>query len=206
MKKIMICAVLFLLAIILIGKFIVVYSDINNDGNNENFEFVSAPMTYEEMVSYYAQVTDCPYEEAISRFPKTNESETYRILSVGLDVTPQYKPKINFYCETIEAAQSWGISSICYVQLDRRCVINTAFNSTITKQFNGIIEIWLRDEQTIEYIINGDFYNNGETSVKGNFGSKIELNESEKIAYSVSFTETTNYYSYCYKTERRCFR
>ena len=78
------------------------------------FDYISDPMTYEEMIYTYAESAGCTYEEAAFNFPKTkslNTRATYRELTVSLDVATNYKAKIAFYCETSEAPPYWGILS-----------------------------------------------------------------------------------------------
>lgn len=202
---------LFLLVLTLIGKPIITHAAVNSNAKVTNFDSVSGPMTFEQMIRYYAQVAECSYEEALLNFSKTSamnskSSDTYRILSVILDVDPGYKPKIDFYCETSESGSYWGILSVYSVQLDRRYSTSVNPNLETTKQFNGSIDTWLRNAYTIEYIINGDFFNNGTTSVTGEFGAEIGIGESAKVTYGASVTVTSNHYKYFYYSERKRFQ
>ena len=98
----------------LIGKPIITHADVNSNAKVTNFDSVSEPMTFEQMVKHYAQVAEYSYEEALLKFSETSamnskSSDTYRILSVRLDVASGYKHKIDFYCETSESGSYWGI-------------------------------------------------------------------------------------------------
>ena len=69
----------------------------------------------------------------------------------------------------------------------------------MSKQFQGTIKVWLRSTQQIEYVINGDFYNNGTTSSSGGIGVNAGINQLISISFSASSTTTSNHYKYFYK-------
>lgn len=203
MKKVFkIYIALFLIIITCIEKPISIQAAISNNEEFTNFDYISEPMTYEEMINRYAQSGGCSYEEALHNFPKAkavNPRATYRELTVTLNVASTYKPKIAFYCETSESSQYWGILSIYSIQLIR------SYNGT-SKQFMGDIEAWLRSAYKIEYVINGDFYNNGTTTVTGTVGSDAGIDEKIKISLGASITTSSNHFKYFYKHETKSFQ
>lgn len=79
-----------------------------------------------------------------------------RTLSVTLDVSETYKPTLNFYCETSERGQYWGITSMYSVHIDRD------YNGMV-QQFNGDVHVWLISPYEIAYIVDGDFCDIGST-------------------------------------------
>lgn len=138
---------------------------------------ISGTMNYEEIVKQYSDDVGVSLEDAARIFPEEMQRETtrtFRILSVGLEVTDQYKPYVQFYCETSESGAYWGILSIHSVQLSKN------YDGTM-KQFQGNLYVWLRSPYQIEYIINGDFYNKGtstlnaERPVSSNKGNVIQV-------------------------------
>ena len=171
--------------------------DVNEINNEDSDIQVSAPMSFSEMVNHYMEVNGVSYDEALKAFPvrlqkETRASATYRTLSVSLTVTSTYRPRIEFYCRTSESGSYWGILSIYSVQLVRSY-------SGISKQFTGNISVWLRSAYQIEYTINGDFYNNGTTTVSGGGGLDLGIGESVNISLSASMSYESNHYKYFYE-------
>ncbi len=178
--------------------------DVNEINNEDSDIQVSAPMSFSEMVNHYMEVNGVSYDEALKAFPvrlqkETRASATYRTLSVSLTVTSTYRPRIEFYCRTSESGSYWGILSIYSVQLVRSY-------SGISKQFTGNISVWLRSAYQIEYTINGDFYNNGTTTVSGGGGLDLGIGESVNISLSASMSYESNHYKYFYEHRTVAFQ
>ena len=178
--------------------------DVNEINNEDSDIQVSAPMSFSEMVNHYMEVNGVSYDEALKAFPvrlqkETRASATYRTLSVSLTVTSTYRPRIDFYCRTSESGSYWGILSIYSVQLVRSY-------SGISKQFTGNISVWLRSAYQIEYTINGDFYNNGTTTVSGGGGLDLGIGESVNISLSASMSYESNHYKYFYEHRTVAFQ
>lgn len=114
---------------------------------------VSERMSQAEITQYYMKVTGASVNEAYEVFSKSSDRGpiSYRILSVYLPVTKEYKPHIELYCQTSESGQYWGIVSLCDYKL-----VGTYKGET--NVFTGEVEVWLRSAYQIEYMINGDFY------------------------------------------------
>lgn len=160
---------------------------------------VSDVMTFSEMVERYADNAGITYQEALEMFPNRPTAHStndiyYRVFTAGLNVSDEYKPHLEFYCETAEGGSFRNINSIYSVQLVR------SYNG-ISKQFGGDIEVWLRNTYSIEYVVNGDFYNNGTTTVTGGAGVEIGLAESAKLTFSASMATSSNHYTYFYAHE-----
>lgn len=178
--------------------------DVNEINNEDSDIQVSAPMSFSEMVNHYMEVNGVSYDEALKAFPvrlqkETRASATYRTLSVSLTVTSTYRPRIEFYCRTSESGSYWGILSIYSVQLVRSY-------SGISKQFTGNISVWLRSAYQIEYTINGDFYNNGTTTVSGGGGLDLGIGESVNISLNASMSYESNHYKYFYEHRTVAFQ
>ncbi len=157
-------------------------------------------MTFEEIVARYAENDNISYQEAYELLggntrsvqPYSTRSIEYRVFSANLHVTDEYIPHIEFFCETAEGGHFFQINSIYSVQLVRSY-------ENISKQFSGNIEFWLRSGYDIEYIINGDFYNNGTTTVSGGANVNVGINEVASIQFIASITYSSNHYAYFYK-------
>lgn len=170
--------------------------------NNPNIS-VSDIMTFPEMVERYAENEGITYQEALTRFPNkpattraTPNSTKYMVFSANLMVNDNFRPHLEFYCEVVYGGHFWNINSIYKVQLVRS--YTNAQNITISKQFSGDVSAWLRSGYSIEYSVNGDFFNNGTTSVtsEGSVGGKID--DLVSVTYTASTTTTSNHYQYFY--------
>lgn len=173
---------------------------------DDNNWTVSEVMTYDEMVNYYALRNNISFEEAVEELQLSNKSATtrstnatYRTLSVRFNVKDSYSPSIDFYCETSEYGNYWGILNIYSIQMNR-------YSNGITKQFSGVIDAWLRSPYQIEYVINGDFYNNGSTTVSGGAGFTAEINQQITVTFNASMAYSSNWYAYCYKHYTHAFQ
>lgn len=120
---------------------------------------------------------------------------TYRTYSYQVTVTAGYKPKVVFYCETSEGGNFRGIVSVLNSSLNREY-------SGISKQFSGTLYTNLESAASIYFELNGDFYNNGTTTVSG--GAQIGVGEKSNVNFSVSYA--SNHFKYCYQTGRYTLR
>lgn len=163
------------------------------DLNDHSGISMTPVMSYNELLDYMVEVKHFSREEALQLIPKTRASDGNKVLSVTLSVEnkPSYKPTLDFYCHVSVGDGVWGIQDIYLVQMDRS-------SGGITKQFSGEVNVWLRGPERIEYVVNGDFYNYGTTTVS--FGGKvnIDIGKNAKLDFSASVTTTDNWYAYCY--------
>ena len=168
---------------------------------NDNSDITMTPvMSYNELLDYMVEVKHFSREEAVQLRPKTRASDGNRVLSVTLSVDnkPSYKPTLDFYCHVSVGDGVWGIQDIYLVQMDRS-------SNGLTKQFSGDVNVWLRGPERIEYVVNGDFYNNGTTTVSAGGKVEISIGHSAKIEFSASVTTTNNWYGYCYNNAIKRF-
>lgn len=172
--------------------------DFANIENNPDVS-VSEVMTFTEMVEHYAMNAGITYEDALLAFPNMPNTRAvndiyYRVLSVTLNVTEEYHPRLEFYCETAEGGNFRNINAIYSVQLVR------SYNG-LSKQYSGVVEVWLRSSYAIEYTVNGDFYNNGVTNITGGGEVEIGIDQIAKIKFNVSGTYESSHYQYFYEHE-----
>lgn len=153
------------------------------------------------MVARYAEIEGITFQEAREIFlavKNTNGQRdvsprdiTFRIYSASIPVTNSYHPTIDFYCEIAYGGNFWNIYSIYNVQLNRA-------DGSKSKKFDGEIETWLRGGYTIEFIINGDFYNNCTGEISGKLGAAITVGGTAVIAFELTGALSSNHYKYCY--------
>lgn len=174
-----------------------------NSAISETPEFtVSKIMTFEELVTHCAQTNGISYQEALTEFPAIMPLayDGYRVLSVTLNVQTEaglatsYHPTLEFYCSISVGDGVWAIIDIYKVEMVRS-------SNGMTKQFGGSVDVWLRHPLTIEYAVNGDFYNTGTTTVGGGASASIGLGEGSNITFSLSGSTSSNYFGYCYQHE-----
>lgn len=84
------------------------------------------------------------------------------------------------------------IESIYSVQLNRE------YNG-LSKNFQGELNCWLRDGRTIEYAINGDFYNYGTSSTTVSGGVGVNAGVDKKVTVTFTYAYTSNHYKYFYE-------
>lgn len=157
-------------------------------------------MTFDEMVSDIADKNDMTYNEALATLPKDVRASQLRrdikyiTRSVYFDVTSSYRPHLEFYCQVAAGGHFFNILSIYNVEL-----VRSSSNPTMSKQFQGTIKVWLRSTQKIEYVINGDFYDNGTTTSSGGIGVNAGINQLITVSFNASTTTTSNHYKYFYE-------
>lgn len=171
----------------------------------ENDIKMSKVLTYDELISIIAEEDGISIDEAKNivgpeniKYTKDGKEirATYRTLSASVDVTPVYRPTLNWYCETSESSSGGfrGILKILKVSLNR------SYNG-LSKQFSGDIYSKLENPNKIYYILNGDFYNNGTTTSSG--GVNISVGGGASVSFSVSYA--SNHFTYSYKTGYKTF-
>lgn len=160
---------------------------------------ISEVLTFGELVNQIAADTNKPREEisqqlmaqgkARGQSPAATLAGTFRTLSSNFSVTSFYNPSLRFYCETDEWSGSFrGIKEIKHINMNRSA-------NGLSKTFGGTVQANLEDPNRIFYIVNGDFYNNGETTFNGNVS--ITVGKHGSVGFSTSYA--TNHYKYTYK-------
>ncbi|WP_445486559.1 hypothetical protein [Niallia sp. 03133] len=178
--------------------------DINN--LDESNTIVSDVMTFDEMVKKIAS-DENKSEKAVkdeliasstknlsSKSARTSaavsvQSATYRTLSSSFTVNTNYKPTLNFYCQTTEGGGFRAIVAI------KKVTMNRSYNGT-SHPFGGSVYTNLEDPNRIYWIVEGDFYDNGTTT--GGGAVDIKVGGALSINFNISYA--SNWYAYCYKT------
>lgn len=169
-----------------------------NENNSSNeIQSVSKALSYDEIVTELAEDEEISYQEAAKLIGSQDANlksgnATYRTFTTTVTVTSSYKPSLKFYCRTSENGDSYSIVSINNVTL------MLSYNGLV-KQYDGYIKAWLRSSSSIEYNLNGDFYNNGTTTRTSVTSGGTGLNELFRVDYSASMATISNLYSTCSK-------
>ena len=172
--------------------------------NGEQVNY-SQEMTSEEIISMFAEENnvslDKARQELFGRMKLRTNSLTatsYRELTVVLNVTPEYKPTLRFYCSVSQGGNYWGILDILSVQLDCN------YRGT-AKQFSGNVEAHLLSAYQILYIVNGTFYHYGTTTVTSSVSSSVNAGVAS-ATYNVSEESSSYYYKYYYYSDSISFQ
>ncbi|MEE0967686.1 MAG: hypothetical protein U0L85_11665 [Bacilli bacterium] len=86
-----------------------------------------------------------------------------------------------------------SIEEILYANIDRN------YNGT-SKQFGGDLYYNLEASNCLFWDLNGDFYNNGNTTF--NLGVSVEVGEAAKTTFTASMAYSSNHFAYCHKDGR----
>lgn len=166
------------------------------DVNGETVQTIGPVQTAFQLTESYSKDNGVTFDQAArylgfsaAQLYGRAASYTYRTFSSQFTVTSSYKPSVTFYCKTEESGGFRGIVTILTVQMNR------SYNG-ISKQFGGTVYANLEDPNRIYYIVNGDFYNNGTTTVNG--GVNVGVGSSASVKFGVS--SSSNHYAYTYKT------
>lgn len=90
----------------------------------------------------------------------------YYVYRIPLNVTDQYRPELEFTLKMDGAHGAYYIQDIMYVDMQRN------YNG-MSKQFQGSIHYHKESNTRVSYVVNGDFYNNGQTSVSFSAGNEV---------------------------------
>lgn len=145
-------------------------------------------MNAQQLVNQYATdygITSEQASELLGINIYERSSQTYRTISTRVTVTNSYKPSISFYCEISEYGSYHGIIRILKAEINRN------YNG-MSKQFSGSLYVNLERADRIFYIINGDFFNNGSSTLSG--GLNIGVGESASVNFGGSYV--SNHYKY----------
>ena len=120
---------------------------------------VSDAIPFSQAVTQYAGNAGLSYQAARTAFPAGTDAEPaeeahYRILPSPVRHRLVY-PRLILYCAVSEADAS--LASVDAIQLLQQ----EGNTSQQNRSFHGDIQVWLRGNTQLEYVINGDFYNGG---------------------------------------------
>ncbi len=159
---------------------------------NSKHVTVSDVMSFDEIMVEIAKDNNSSVESIKQLYYETHNNvygsrntilpyaNTYRTVTINLPVTGVYKPQLKVYCHTSEGGTMWGIYEILNVNMNR------VYNN-LTKQFEGSVYVNLEDASTIYWTVDGDFYNNGSTTVSLGGSVNIPIGAGASITFGVSY-------------------
>ncbi len=119
----------------------------------------------------------------------------YFYLRDSLQVTEEYRPTISLYCagwyHPKVATMKTGIVEIVNADLEREY-------KGVTKQFAGTLFVHLQSEFRLHWDINGDFFDNGATSVEGGGQLNLKTGEGGRVIFRVDAGSELKHYKYCH--------
>ena len=128
-----------------------------------------------------------PFSQAVTQYAEAH----YRILSLPLSVTASYTPRLILYCAVSEADAS--LVSVDAIQLLQQ----EGNTSQQNRSFHGDIQVWLRGNTQLEYVINGDFYNGGTTTALAS-GLPIGPGQTGRVTLSLHGSRVPPHLQYFY--------
>ena len=157
---------------------------------------VSDVIPFSQAVTQYAGNAGLSYQAARTAFPAGTDAEPaeeahYRILSLPLSVTASYTPRLILYCAVSEADAS--LASVDAIQLLQQ----EGNTSQQNRSFHGDIQVWLRGNTQLEYVINGDFYNGGTTTALAS-GLPIGPGQTGRVTLSLHGSRVPPHLQYFY--------
>ncbi len=117
-----------------------------------------------------------------------NEQARYVVFTSFFHATDTFTPYVKLYCETEQNGSTRSIKRIISYHL-----VHT-FGS-LNKPFAGKIDVLLADPNTIHYVVNGDFYEQGITS------AQLDMNPNGFMRLTYSITGSANWYAYVYSEQ-----
>lgn len=175
--------------------------------NPENYPDVEIKLyDAEEYVQMIKEDTEMPNDkkqEIISEVMKTSRAVAKTKYATVYDtavITSSYQVRPYFYMQYAwdtpheSSGSPCRISKIQYANLDRN------YNGS-SKQFSGILYYNLESGKQIFWDLNGDFFNNGTTTVS--FGATVSKGENSSTSFGVSYS--SNHYKYIHTSKRIVF-
>lgn len=153
--------------------------DLNNLNKlKENEGVTIKQITYEEMISKIAESKGISKKEARMAHPnKMAQNESNRIgaaplaaassttlheIKIRQYITGTYRPAIQLFVWTYNSGSFTQFKSMEEMDIDRKDI-----SSNVSKQYQGKLRAEIQTATTIWWYINGDFYDNGTTTISG---------------------------------------
>ncbi len=120
---------------------------------DENGLFVSEAMNYDELKEYYSMDKAVSLNDAEGKLAQMNitgeEEATYRVVVQKVEGSEKYVPCIDFYLITSGDEEDWKIEKI------QKAVLSVTADGK-EAVFFGDITCWQRENNRIEYSLNGE--------------------------------------------------
>ncbi|MNS11123.1 hypothetical protein D3C72_426570 [compost metagenome] len=154
-------------------------------------------LSYDEAMASIAEYEGRTIEETKIKYPKnvsngfTASSDTWITeISIPQEVNWAYVPTLKIFAYLYSSGSFRQFQKLVTVQLDRESSVTGA-----SKQFAGELkaEITSNDPTKIWWLVNGDFYDNGTTSISGGVQADGKIWKG-----NLSVQYATNHYKYWY--------
>jgi hypothetical protein len=118
----------------------------------------------------------------------SNDQARYIVFTSFFHATDAFTPYIKIYCETEQNGSKRSIKRIISYHLVH------VFGS-LNKPFAGNVDVFLQRPDTIHYVVNGDFYEQGITT------TQLNMNPDGLMRLTYSITGSEQWYAYVYSEQ-----
>lgn len=147
--------------------------DLNNlEQLKESGEVTDRELTYEEMIQFISSNEGIAENKVREMHPDPNtkkigtratvQSTTLHEIKIRQSVTSSYKPAVQIFVYMTGSGSFWQYDKLYDADLDRKDA-----STGTSKQYQGKLKVEIQSKNRIFYLINGDFYNNGTTTITG---------------------------------------
>lgn len=155
---------------------------------------VTEPMNGAETLAYYAdryQTTAETADRVLGAQVESFADSATLVVSIPLEVTSGYAPSLDLYCR-VDGPEG-AVLSVYSVQL-------CGEDGDTPRPFAGNVEVFLRDEGEIEYIINGDFFRGGTMEAERAGRVNVGPEGSDSVAFDITYLDPDEQGGYCYQS------
>lgn len=181
---------------------VVVFLLLMNPQGTENSEAAtlqyesSQPMNSEELMETYKEKFQLYEDQATAEiadigvdFDSADQGKRYKLLWADMPETKDNdsKSRIEFYCQVSQSDDQWKIDK----------VLGMSFRNMDRDElyFGGTINVWVRGENQIEFVCNGDFYKSKQRQWRL---QPLGIGKEESKGISISGRDLINSVHYCY--------
>lgn len=157
---------------------------------------VTGPMTGKETLAFYADryQTGADAADRVLGAQVTSFADSAtRVVSIPLEVTSGYSPSLDLYCRVEGNDPEGAVLAVYSVQL-------CGEDGDAARPFAGNVEVFLRDEGEIEYIINGDFFCSGTMEAERAGRVEVGPDGSDGVAFAITDLDPDEQGGYCYQS------
>ncbi len=155
----------------------------------------SESMTLDSLAAQLSTDTNITIDEArqwieADQSPEigTNDQARYVVFTSFFHATDAFTPYLKIYCETEQNGSTLSIKRIISYHLVH------VFGS-LNKPFAGNVDVFLASPDTIHYVVNGDFYEQGITT------TQLDTSPDGLMRLTYSITGSANWYAYVYSEQ-----
>lgn len=155
---------------------------------------VTEPMNGEETLAFYAdryQTGADAADRVLGAQVESFADSATLVVSIPLEVTSGYTPSLDLYCRVDDP--EGPVLSVYSVQL-------CGEDGDAARPFAGNVEVFLRGDREIEYIINGDFFRSGTMEAERAGRVDVGPDSSDGVAFAITDGDPDEQGGYCYQS------